>query len=94
MLEIIILAMIIIAVGIILMSRLDKLRTGRLGKHDGPSGVYAHGSQDVETQVYFPTIKDTTMPFPMSKREEREKTETYSGKERRSTRSRNQSRQA
>jgi hypothetical protein len=94
MLEIIILAMIIIAIDTILMSRLDERRTGRLGKHDGPSGVYAHGSQDVETQVYVPTIKDTTMPVPMSKREAREKTETYSGKERRSTRSRYQSRQA
>ncbi len=92
MLEIIILVMIIIAAGIILMSRLGKRRTGGLGKYDGPSGVYAHGSQDVETQVYFPALKDTTMPFPMSKREEREKTETYSDKERRFTRSRNQSR--
>ncbi len=92
MLEIVILAAIIIAASIILMSKSGRRRTTESGKYDGPSGVYGHGLQDLETQIHFPTIKDTAMPFPMSKREEREKTETYSGKKRRSIRSRNQSR--
>lgn len=46
-------------------------------------GVYSHGSRSVDTELHFPVLKDSTAPFPMNKREEREKTETFENRENR-----------
>jgi hypothetical protein len=39
--------------------------------------LYAPGSEDVAGETYFPARKDGSMPFPLGKKEERRKTETY-----------------
>jgi len=39
--------------------------------------LYSHDSRDKVAEVYYPAIRDSTALFPLSKKEEREKTETY-----------------
>ena len=39
--------------------------------------LYAPGSADIAAEVYHSPRKDSTMPFPLGKKEEREKTETF-----------------
>lgn len=39
--------------------------------------LYAPGSTDIAAEVYHSPRKDSTMPFPLGKKEEREKTETF-----------------
>ncbi|MFW9807090.1 MAG: hypothetical protein ACFFFK_10220 [Candidatus Thorarchaeota archaeon] len=39
--------------------------------------LYAPGSEDVAGEAYFPGRKDGAMPFPVGKRQERKKTETF-----------------
>ncbi len=39
--------------------------------------LYAPGSTDIAGEVYHSPRKDSTMPFPLGKKEEREKTETF-----------------
>jgi len=51
-------------------------RTYKDYPHD-PRGVYSHGSNSADAEVYFPTRKDSTSVFPMNKRKERKKTETH-----------------
>ena len=64
------------------MSRILRPKGRESITQEGPTRVYAHGSRDVATEVYYPAIRDSAMLFPLSKKEEREKTETYSGKNR------------
>lgn len=80
MLGLAVLAVFVLAAGIILMSRARKHNTRGPRTPEGPSMVYAPGSRDVASEVYWPAIRGSTMAFPLSKKEEREKTETYSGK--------------
>lgn len=72
-----ILAVIILAAVILLVSGLGKPRTRGPRRSDGQTMLYSHDSRDIAAEVYFPTFRDSTAPFPLSKREEREKTETY-----------------
>ncbi|MCK4567996.1 MAG: hypothetical protein KAU48_11885 [Candidatus Thorarchaeota archaeon] len=51
-------------------------RTSKDYPHD-PRGVYSHGSNSADVEVHFPVRKDSTSVFPMNKRKERKKTETY-----------------
>ncbi|MHA1963964.1 MAG: hypothetical protein ACXACG_09760 [Candidatus Thorarchaeota archaeon] len=39
--------------------------------------LYAPGSTDIAAEAYHSPRKDSTMPFPLGKKEEREKTETF-----------------
>lgn len=39
--------------------------------------LYAPGSTDVAGEAYHSPRKDSTMPFPLGKKEERKKTETF-----------------
>jgi hypothetical protein len=39
--------------------------------------LYAPGSEDVAAAAYHPARKDGAMPFPLGKRKERKKTETF-----------------
>lgn len=45
--------------------------------------LYAPGSADIAAEAYHSPRKDSTMPFPIGKRKERKKTETFrrSGKD-------------
>ncbi|MHA1862733.1 MAG: hypothetical protein ACTSWA_03110 [Candidatus Thorarchaeota archaeon] len=76
-----ILALIVLAVVILFLSGLGKPRRRSSGiskdySHD-PRGVYSHGRDSADGEVYFPTRKDSTSVFPMNKRKERKKTETH-----------------
>jgi hypothetical protein len=77
-----ILAFFILAVAIVLY-----YGSGRTGIHpsekpQGQTMLYSHDSTDEAAKVYYPGIRgSSTVPFPIGKREEREKTETFkSGK--------------
>lgn len=39
--------------------------------------LYSHDSRDKVAEVYYPAIRDSTALFPLSKREERKKTESH-----------------
>lgn len=39
--------------------------------------LYAPGSADIAAEAYFPARKDGAMPFPLGKRKERRRTETF-----------------
>ena len=39
--------------------------------------LYAPSSTDIAAEAYHPSIRDSRMPFPLGKKEEREKTETF-----------------
>ena len=76
-----ILALIVLAVVILLLSGLGKPRrrgprTSKDYSHDS-RGVYSHGSNSADAEVHFPVRKDSTSVFPMNKRKERKKTETH-----------------
>ena len=43
----------------------------------GQTMLYAPGSTDVAAEAYHSPRKDSTMPFPLGKKEERKKTETF-----------------
>ena len=75
-----ILAVIIVAIVILLLSGLGTDRRGpRIPRDhsDDYHGVYSHGSKSVDAEVHFPVRKDSTSVFPMNKRKERKKTETH-----------------
>ncbi len=76
-----ILAFFILAVAIVLYYGSDRTDIHASGKPQGQTMLYSHDSRDTAAEVYYPAIRDSTAPFPLSKREEREKTETFkSGK--------------
>jgi hypothetical protein len=76
-----ILAVIILAVVILLISGIGKPRRRgpRTSKSysDDHRGVYSHGTHSADAEVHFPVRKDSTSVFPMNKRKERKKTETH-----------------
>jgi len=76
-----ILAVIVLAVVLLLVFGSGKpRRTGpNTSAHykDEYHGVYSHDSLSPDANVHFPVRKDSTSVFPMNKREERKKTETY-----------------
>ena len=59
------------------MSRTLRPRRNESRTTEESSMLYAHGSRDVASEVYYPAIREATMLFPLSKREKREKIETY-----------------
>jgi hypothetical protein len=80
-----VLAVVILATAIILLFGLGKPRkkgprTLKDHSHDY-HGVYSHDSHSVDTELYFPVLKDSSSVFPMNKREERKKTETYQNRQ-------------
>ena len=46
-------------------------------KPQEPIKLYAPGSIDVAGEVYHPARKDGAMPFPVGKKKERKRTETF-----------------
>ena len=80
-----ILAMFVLAAVIISLSGLGKPRkTGPRTFKDHSHeyhGVYSHDSQSVDTEVYFPVLKDFSSIMPMNKRKERKKTRTFQNKQ-------------
>jgi hypothetical protein len=79
-LELVFLAAFILAIGAIVLIGAYRSRSNGPRTSESPLMLYAHGPRDVASEVYYPAIRDSTMLFPLSKREEREKTETYSDK--------------
>ena len=39
--------------------------------------LYSPGSTDIAAEAYHSSIRDFTMPFPLGKKKERKKTETF-----------------
>ena len=73
-----ILGFFILAVAIIIYAGSDRRTSRASEKPMGPTVLYSHDSQDEAAGVYYPGIRGSaTVPFPIGKREEREKTETY-----------------
>lgn len=52
-------------------------RRGKLPLKQERTMLYAPGSTDVAGESYHPGRKDGAMPFPLSKKKERKKTETF-----------------
>ncbi|MBN2229375.1 MAG: hypothetical protein JW779_07245 [Candidatus Thorarchaeota archaeon] len=70
---------VVFAVGIVLYL-VSSSRRDHPPESNVHSMLYSHGSRDEASEFYYPSIRDSTQPFPLSKREEREKTETFRGK--------------
>ena len=76
-----ILAFFVLAAAIILYYGSERTGIRASEKSTGQTMLYKHDSRDTAAEVYYPAIRDSTAPFPLSKKEEREKTETFkSGK--------------
>ena len=50
---------------------------------EGQTMVYKSDSTDVVAESYYPGIRGSVGPFPIGKREERKKTETFANRENR-----------
>ncbi|MHA1137879.1 MAG: hypothetical protein ACTSSE_15475 [Candidatus Thorarchaeota archaeon] len=72
-----ILAVVVLAVIVILVSSLGKPRPRGPRRSEGQTMLYSHDSRDKVAEVYVPAFRDSAAPFPRSKREERKKTETH-----------------
>jgi hypothetical protein len=73
-----ILALIILAGVILLVFGFAKPRSrGTRHVSDDHTMVYKSDSNDVVADSYYPGIRGSVGPFPVGKREERKKTETY-----------------
>ncbi|MCK5265583.1 MAG: hypothetical protein KAR03_08245 [Candidatus Thorarchaeota archaeon] len=76
-----ILALVVLAAAILLLSGLGKPRKRgprtSTSYSDDYHGVYSHSSKSPDAEVHFPVRKDSTSVFPMNKRKERKKTETH-----------------
>jgi hypothetical protein len=75
-----ILGVFLLAVVIFFASDSRRTRIRRPTKPKGPTMLYSHDSRDKVAEVYYPAIRDSTALFPLSKKEEREKTETFQPK--------------
>ena len=74
MLDVIVL--LIFTVGIIL-ALIPIRKSTSSTKSQEPLRLYAPGSEDIAGGSYFPGEKDGSMPFPVGKKQERKKTETF-----------------
>jgi hypothetical protein len=72
-----ILAVVVLAVVLLLLLGPGKSRRGDSRISKGSTMLYSHDSRDKVAEVYVPAFRDSAAPFPRSKREEREKTETH-----------------
>jgi len=73
-----ILAFFIFAVAIIIYAGSDRRTSRASEKPEGLTMLYSHDSHDEAAGVYYPGIRgSSTVPFPIGKREERKKTETF-----------------
>lgn len=78
MLGYVIIALFILAVAIIIYASADRRTIGASEKPVGQTMLYSHDSHDEVAGVYYPGIRgSSTGPFPIGKREERKKTETF-----------------
>jgi hypothetical protein len=73
-----ILALIVFSAAILIALSLGKPRNrGTRHISDDRTMVYKSDSNDVVAESYYPGIRGSVGPFPVGKREERKKTETY-----------------
>jgi hypothetical protein len=73
-----ILALVILVAIILIVAGLEQPRRGSLRKlSNDHSMVYKSDSNDPVAESYYPGIRGSVGPFPIGKREERKKTETY-----------------
>ncbi|TFG34037.1 hypothetical protein EU527_05400 [Candidatus Thorarchaeota archaeon] len=77
MLGIIVGSVFLLAVVIFLFTYREKLRMSKPRTSRGPTLLYSPDSRDIAAEVYYPAIRDSTALFPLRKREERKKTETF-----------------
>jgi hypothetical protein len=77
MIGIAILGVFLLAAIILLASNSKRMGIRKSAKAKGPTLLYSHDSRDKVAEVYYPAIRDSTALFPLSKKEEREKTETF-----------------
>ena len=73
------LVVLLIIIGGALIALLPTLRGTRstLPHKQERTMLYAPGSTDVAAEAYHPGLKDGALPFPVRKKEERKKTETF-----------------
>ena len=71
-------ALVVLAAVVLLFVGTRKQRSGSFRQvSEGQTMVYKHGYTDVVAESYYPAIIGSVGPFPMGKKEEREKTETF-----------------
>ena len=73
----IILLTIFVGIPLILLIFIKGRKSERPPKPSKQIMLYAPSSTDIAAEVYHSPRKDSTMPFPLGKKEEREKTETF-----------------
>jgi hypothetical protein len=73
------LVVLLIIIGGALIALLPTLRGTRstLPHKQERTMLLAHDSTDIVSESYLPAIKDMSMPFPVGKKKERKKTETF-----------------
>jgi hypothetical protein len=76
MIWIVILAVVVVIPLIVLFSIRGRKSQGP-PKSTKQTMLYAPGSEDVAAGAYHSPRKDSTMPFPLGKKKERKKTETF-----------------
>ena len=80
-----ILGFFILAIAIIIYTGSDRRTTKASEKPVGQTMLYSHDSHDEAAGVYYPGIRgSSTVPFPIGKREERKKTDTFQSRPKRS----------
>jgi hypothetical protein len=77
MLDIIVLLMIISGLLLVVLSPKKRTSSTSSTKPKERTMLLAHNSTDIVSESYLPAIKDMSMPFPIGKRKERKKTETF-----------------
>jgi len=71
-------AVLLLFTGGVLIALLSKRRGIPSHKPRERTMLYAPGSEDIAGSSYSPARKDGSMPFPVGKKKERKRTETFS----------------
>ena len=77
MLGIIVLSVFVVAALVVLYSTRKGTRSTIRPRSEQPTMLYAPGSTDEAGQMYHPSRKDGSMPFPLGKKKERKRTATF-----------------
>lgn len=76
MLWLIVLAVFVI-IPLIVLAVVRERTSPESGRREKRTMLYAPGPDDVAGEAYHPSRKDGSMPFPLGKKKERRKTETF-----------------
>lgn len=82
MIEYILALIVLAAIALIVTSYTMKRSEGSQHIPKGQTMVYKSDSNDVVAESYYPGIRGSVGPFPVGKRKERKKTETFENRER------------